>query len=272
MALPYVLTTSPKNGAYVDLATYLLEHRTLFVGPELTAASASEMTMQMLALLQGDGEISVYINCYGGSVPAGLAIADVIDYANSQNRPVHTYCIGECIGVASVILASGAKGKRKAFPSARISLFQEWFGVESMWGATNQDQGERKRLLAIIKARLLHHTQIGTWGEEKKILYDEDAWEGLLARFPLETALPELAVESEGKYSLDTARIRECLERRELGEKVAHEILARASNRLESWLEVLEFLSPAQALRAGIIDGLVESGVSEALPLPEVEP
>jgi ATP-dependent Clp protease protease subunit len=151
MNLPYIWAPAQKHGSYLDLATYLLGHRTIFLGPELTTEMASVVAMQMLALSQQEGEISLYINCYGGSVPAGLAIIDMIDYANGMGCPVRTYCIGECVGVATAILASGRKGGRRAFPSARISIYQEWYGVESLWGAEMQDANERRRLMQTVK-------------------------------------------------------------------------------------------------------------------------
>lgn len=159
MHLPHVFDREKK--AYVDLATHLLEHRTLFIGPELNSAVASAVAMQLLALSAEEGEIVLYLNCYGGSLPAGLAIADFIDHACAAGHPVHTYCIGECVGVATAILAAGTPGKRKAFPSARISLYQEWYGVESLWGATTQDSGERTRLLKEVRDRLAATTHLG---------------------------------------------------------------------------------------------------------------
>jgi len=159
MNIPYIWNASRKPGMYVDLTSYLLEQRTIFIGPEITSEMASIVSMQMLALSQDKLPISLYINCYGGTIPAGLAIVDMMNFVD-QHVPVHTYCIGECVGVATVILASGRAGKRRAFPSARISLFQEWYGVESLWGAQSQDKGERDRLMKIVQDTLQRHTQL----------------------------------------------------------------------------------------------------------------
>ncbi len=160
MNIPYIWNTVRKPGAYVDLATYLLEQRTIFIGPEITTETASLISMQLLALLQNIEPISFYINCYGGSLPAGLAIMDMMNYVNRRNVPVHTYCIGECVGVATVILACGRQGERRAFPSARISIFQEWYGVESLWGAKSQDHKERERLMKVVNDALSARTQL----------------------------------------------------------------------------------------------------------------
>lgn len=159
MHLPYIWNDNRKPSSYVDLATYLMERRTIFIGPEISTEAATVVCMQLLALAQEEAPISLYINCYGGSVPAGLAILDMV---NSVNRdvPVHTYCVGECVGIATAILVSGRVGKRRAFPSARISLFQEWYGVESLWGAQSQDDNEHNRLMGVVRAALQHNTRL----------------------------------------------------------------------------------------------------------------
>jgi ATP-dependent Clp protease protease subunit len=144
MNFPHIWKSGQRPGIYIDLATYLLENRTIFIGPEITSEVASLVAMQILALSQEKGPISLYLNCNGGSVPAGLAIVDLVRYVDrTEETPVNTYCIGECIGVACAILISGRKGERRAFPSARISLYQEWYGAESLWGARSQDSHER---------------------------------------------------------------------------------------------------------------------------------
>jgi ATP-dependent Clp protease protease subunit len=160
MSAPHIRSTSPKPGVFLDLATYLQENRTIFIGPELTADLASVVTMQLLALADDRAPISLYINCHGGSVPAGLAIVDMIDFV-SRETPVHTFCIGECVGVALAVLASGREGARAAFPSTRLTLFQDWYGVESLWGAQSQDRSERDRLLTILRSLLAHRTNLG---------------------------------------------------------------------------------------------------------------
>jgi ATP-dependent Clp protease protease subunit len=171
MQMPYVWTPQQRGGSYVDLATYLHGHRTLFLGPELTSDAASVAAMQLLALTQEEGDISLYINCYGGSVPAGLAIVDLLDYASERGHTVRTYCLGECIGIAAAILVAGTPRHRKAFPSARISLFQEWFGTESLWGADRQDTDERTRLKRVVREIFAARTPIEERSETKLDTY-----------------------------------------------------------------------------------------------------
>src|SRR5687767_3062494 len=112
MVIPHLWRPPTTPGSYVDLATYFFEQRSLCIGPELTSDIAPLICMQLLALAQDDGPITLYISCAGGSVPAGLAIVDVINSINRQQTPVHTLCLGECIGIATVILVSGWRGER----------------------------------------------------------------------------------------------------------------------------------------------------------------
>lgn len=167
MHMPYVWTPQHRGGSYVDLTSYLHSHRTLFIGPELTTETASVIGMQLLALTQDEGDISIYINCYGGSVPAGLAVVDLIRFGIEHGHVVNTYSLGECIGIAAAILVSGSAGHRKAFPSSRISLYQEWFGTESLWGADLQDREERTRLMEVIEQIFATGTKIEERSEAK---------------------------------------------------------------------------------------------------------
>jgi ATP-dependent Clp protease protease subunit len=275
MSAPLILDKAPRQGAYVDLATYLLERRTLFIGPELTNVMASTVSMQILALLQEEREISLYINCYGGSVPAGLAIADMVDYAGARGVPVHTYCLGECVGVATVILASGTEGERRAFPSARISLYQEWYGIESMWGAMSQDSRERSRLMELVQDRLLRRTHIGSrlLEEVPEAEFGVEEWEALRALFPEEeTGLQRLVTEREGKVYLDVAGLQAEREAGRIRPRTAEEIARRSrASRFAGWLQRLEFLGPAEAMHYGLIDGLAGAplgGTASGSPEP----
>jgi ATP-dependent Clp protease protease subunit len=106
------------------------------------------------------------VNCYGGSVPAGLGVLDVVRTVN-DSVPVHTYCLGECVGVAIAIVAAGRAHHRFAFPSARFSLYQEWYGVESVWGAQSQDHDERTRLMKVVEAALRSRTRLAELQENE---------------------------------------------------------------------------------------------------------
>jgi ATP-dependent Clp protease protease subunit len=151
-----------KPGYFVDVATHLLASRTIFIGSELDDRFGSHIVMQLLAMGQQQSEpIVIYLNSYGGSVPAGLGIVDMIGVLRSNDVPVHTYCLGECIGIASVILASGEPGQRRAFPHSRISLFQEWQGMETLYGSSTEGMtDERTRLTSVVHAVLERATRL----------------------------------------------------------------------------------------------------------------
>src|SRR6266513_1210491 len=93
LSLPYVWKPSREAGAYIDLATFLLENRAIFVGPNITSEIASVVIMQLMALAQQKGSISLYINAHSGSASAGLAIVDLINAVSTSDTPVNTYCI-----------------------------------------------------------------------------------------------------------------------------------------------------------------------------------
>ena len=170
--------------------------------------------MQMMFLHESDDPISVYLNCYGGSVPAGLAVIDSINATNLK-VPVHTYCIGECVGIAVAILASGRSGHRHAFPLSRLSLYQEWYGVESLWGAQSQDHDERQRLMKLVERALRSRTNLGKLTETEFSshltalnFFDPERAKGYgivdnICGAPLP---PPISLEKPGESSSETAR------------------------------------------------------------------
>lgn len=160
--MPNILNQEARvHGTYLDLPSYLLENRIVFLGPEITKDLTHVVAMQLSALARDTNPVKLYINCSGGSIVDGLAIMDLIDWMRKKTpeTPVHTYCFGECIGVATAILAAGQPGSRLALPSARISFYQDWYGVESLWGSQIQDSKERDRLLAQVSQALINHTK-----------------------------------------------------------------------------------------------------------------
>lgn len=151
MSLPYIWKSGREPGAYIDLATFLLENRTIFIGSNITSEVASVVFMQMMALVQQKGSISLYINSQSGSASAGLAIIDMINAISSPDTLINTYCIGECKGIAAAILVSGWNGERRAFPSARISLYQEWYTPKGLRAVQAEDASEQERLMEAVR-------------------------------------------------------------------------------------------------------------------------
>jgi len=112
-----------------DIYSRLLKERIVFIGDEITDEMANLVVAQLLFLQSEDAEkdVHVYINSPGGSVTAGLAIYDTMQFIRPD---VVTYCIGEAASMGAVLLAAGAKGKRHALPSSRIMIHQPWGGFK----------------------------------------------------------------------------------------------------------------------------------------------
>ncbi len=121
--IPYVIEQTNRGERSYDIFSRLLADRIIFLGEEVSDASASLITAQLL-FLEGqdpDKDISLYINSPGGSVTAGFAIFDTMNYIKCD---VSTICIGMAASFGSFLLAAGAHGKRFALPNAEIMIHQ----------------------------------------------------------------------------------------------------------------------------------------------------
>ena len=121
--IPYVIEQTSRGERSYDIYSRLLKERIIFLGEEVTDASASVIIAQLLFLEGEDPEkdIHLYINSPGGSVTAGLAIYDTMQYIKCD---VSTICIGMAASMGSFLLAGGAKGKRFALPNSEIMIHQ----------------------------------------------------------------------------------------------------------------------------------------------------
>ncbi len=121
--LPYVIESTGRGERSYDIYSRLLSDRILFLGEEVTEAAAAVITAQLLYLEGQDPEkdISMYINSPGGSVTAGLAIYDTMQYIRCD---VSTVCIGMAASMGAFLLAGGTKGKRFSLPHAEIMIHQ----------------------------------------------------------------------------------------------------------------------------------------------------
>jgi ATP-dependent Clp protease, protease subunit len=126
--VPMVVEKTARGERAYDIFSRLLKDRIIFVGTVIDDAGSNLIIAQMLFLQMEDPDkdISVYINTPGGSVTAGLAIYDTIQFVQCD---VSTYCIGQATSMGALLLASGKKGKRFALPHARIMIHQPWGGV-----------------------------------------------------------------------------------------------------------------------------------------------
>ena len=118
---------------------------------------ANAVCAQLLFLQSQDAEkeISVYVNSPGGSVTAGLAIYDTMQFVKC---PVATYCIGQAASMGAVLLAAGAKGRRHALPNARIMIHQPWGGAEGKASDIEITAKEILRLKEVLNGILAKHS------------------------------------------------------------------------------------------------------------------
>jgi len=127
--IPYVIEQTSRGERSYDIYSRLLKERIIFLGEEVTDASASVIIAQLLFLEGEDPEkdTCLYINSPGGSVSAGLAIYDTMQYIKCD---VSTICIGMAASMGSFLLSSGKKGKRYALPNAEIMIHQPLGGAQ----------------------------------------------------------------------------------------------------------------------------------------------
>ena len=127
--VPIVIEQSPRGERSYDIYSRLLNDRIVFLGEEVTDVSANLVIAQLLHLESQDSEkdISLYINSPGGSVTAGLAILDTMNYIKCD---VSTICLGECASMGAVLLSAGAKGKRYALPNSMVLIHQPSGGAQ----------------------------------------------------------------------------------------------------------------------------------------------
>ncbi|CDA67617.1 MAG: ATP-dependent Clp endopeptidase proteolytic subunit ClpP [Lachnospiraceae bacterium] len=127
--VPYVIEQTGRGERSYDIYSRLLKERIIFLGEEVNEVTASLVVAQLLFLEAEDPEkdINLYINSPGGSVTAGMAIYDTMQYIKCD---VSTICIGMAASMGAFLLAGGAKGKRMALPNAEIMIHQPLGGAQ----------------------------------------------------------------------------------------------------------------------------------------------
>lgn len=127
--IPYVIEQTSRGERSYDIFSRLLKERIIFIGEEITDATASTVVAQLLFLEADDPEkdIHIYINSPGGSVTAGMAIYDTMQFVKCD---VSTTCIGMAASMGAFLLAGGKKGKRYALPNAEIMIHQPLGGTQ----------------------------------------------------------------------------------------------------------------------------------------------
>lgn len=127
--VPYVIEQTSRGERSYDIFSRLLKERIIFLGEEVNEVSAGLIVAQMLFLESEDPDkdIHLYINSPGGSVTAGMAIYDTMQYIKS---PVSTICVGLAASMGAFLLASGEKGKRLILPNAEVMIHQPSGGAQ----------------------------------------------------------------------------------------------------------------------------------------------
>ncbi len=129
MALvPYVIEDTGRGERSMDIYSRLLKDRIILIGSEINDQLANSVIAQLLFLQTEDPkkDISIYINSPGGSVTAGLAIYDTMQFMSFD---INTYCIGQAASMAAVLLSAGTKGKRYVLPNSAVMIHQPYGGV-----------------------------------------------------------------------------------------------------------------------------------------------
>ena len=149
--VPYVVEQTNRGERSYDIFSRLLNDRIIFLGEEVNDTTASLVVAQLLYLeaQDPDKDIQMYINSPGGSVTAGMAIYDTMQYVKCD---VSTICVGLAASMGAFLLAAGAKGKRLALPNAEIMIHQPSAGTQGQV----TDMAIHLKRLEVIKRRLNH--------------------------------------------------------------------------------------------------------------------
>jgi ATP-dependent Clp protease protease subunit len=155
--IPYVIEKSGREERAMDIYSRLLKDRIIFLGSQVNDVVSNAIVAQLLFLQFDDpkADVHMYINSPGGSVTAGLAMYDTMQYITCD---VATYCIGQASSMGAILLTAGAKGKRFALPNARIMIHQPLAGME---GTATELEIHAKELLKMKRRMneiLLKHT------------------------------------------------------------------------------------------------------------------
>ncbi|MFO1523373.1 MAG: ATP-dependent Clp endopeptidase proteolytic subunit ClpP [Kiritimatiellia bacterium] len=155
--VPMVVEQTGRGERAYDIYSRLLKDRIIFLGTPVTDEVSNVIVAQLLFLQSEDAEkeVSFYINSPGGSVTAGLAIYDTMQFLKC---PVATYCLGQAASMGSLLLCAGAKGRRFALPNARIMIHQPWGGFQGQASDISIHAQEILRLKEKLNGIMSFHT------------------------------------------------------------------------------------------------------------------
>lgn len=155
--IPYVVEKSGREERVYDIYSRLLKDRIIFLGQQVDDDIANALVAQLLFLQSDDpkADIHLYINSPGGSISAGLAIYDTMQFVSCD---VATYCVGQAASMGAVLLTAGAKGKRFALPNARIMIHQPLAGLQGTAHEIEIHVKELRRVKRKMNEILIEHT------------------------------------------------------------------------------------------------------------------
>lgn len=157
LLVPMVIEKTGHGERAYDIYSRLLKERIIFLGTAVDDNVANLIIAQLLFLQSEDPtkDVNLYINSPGGSVTAGLAIYDTMQFIKPD---VATYCIGQAASMGAVLLTAGAKGKRYALPNARIMIHQPWGGTQGTATDLHIQVQEILRMKERLNQILAHHS------------------------------------------------------------------------------------------------------------------
>jgi ATP-dependent Clp protease protease subunit len=165
--VPIVIEQTGRGERSYDIYSRLLKDRIIFIDGEIFDVTADLVVAQLLFLQSQDPDrdIQLYINSPGGSVTAGLAIYDTMQYVRPD---IQTVCLGQAASMGALLLAAGTHGKRFALPSARVLIHQPWGGVQGQAA----DIGIQARELIRLKKMIIHYFAVHARKEDEMIASD----------------------------------------------------------------------------------------------------
>ncbi|MAJ29002.1 MAG: ATP-dependent Clp protease proteolytic subunit [Planctomycetes bacterium] len=155
--VPFVIEKTGRGERSYDIFSRLLKDRIIFIGDAIHDHTANLVIAQILFLVSDNRnqDINIYINSPGGSVTAGLAIYDTMQFVQCD---IATFCIGQASSMGAVLLAAGAHGKRHALPHSRIMIHQPWGGAQGTAQDIEIQANEIKRNKEVLSEILSRHS------------------------------------------------------------------------------------------------------------------
>lgn len=155
--VPMVVEQTGRGERSYDIYSRLLKDRIIFIGTQIDDTVSSLVIAQMLFLQMEDPskDINLYINSPGGSVTAGLAMYDTMQFVKCD---VATYCLGQCASMGAFLLTAGTKGKRHCLPNSRVMIHQPWGGAQGTASDIQIQAQEILKLKAQLNGLMAYHT------------------------------------------------------------------------------------------------------------------